>query len=290
MQFWQSLAVTEMDQLIQISKFAEEVGFAGVTVADHLVKPRTIGSPYPYTPDGEPFWEADDPFPDPWVLIAALARETTRLRFMPYVYVLPMRDPFSVAKLVSSAAVLSKDRVILGAGVGWMEEEFRLTGRPFADRGRRTDEMIQIIRALLTGRPVERHGEFHDFDPVRMVPAPARPVEIRIGGTSRAALRRAARHDGWLGLVHTPTELDEIVSFLRGERERGDRSGDPFDVMIAHHPTTPDCGEYRRYRDAGATSVQVPPWRYRGIEASTLDEKRRSLEEFSERYIVPMDD
>jgi len=289
MQFWQSLAVTEVDQLIQISKFAEEVGFTGVTVADHLVKPREIESPYPYAPDGKPFWEADDPFPDPWVLIAALARETRRLRFMPYVYVLPMRDPFTVAKLVSSAAVLSKDRVILGAGVGWMEEEFELTGRPFAERGRRTDEMILVIQELMSGRPVEHHGEFYDFDPVQMVPVPERPVEIRIGGTSRAALRRAARHDGWLGLVHAPTELEKIVAFLRDERARGDRAGDPFDVMIAHHPTTSDCSEYRSFRDAGATSVHVPPWRYRGIEASTLDEKLRSLEEFSERYIVPMD-
>ena len=132
MEFWQSIAVMQVDHLVEVAKIAEEVGFAGVTVADHLVKPREIRSAYPYTPDGKPFWEADESFPEPWVSIAAIAAETTRLRFLPYVYVLPIRDPFSVAKAVSSAAVLSGDRVILGVGVGWMEEEFQLAGQAFA--------------------------------------------------------------------------------------------------------------------------------------------------------------
>ena len=148
MEFWQSIAVTEVDHLIEVSKIAEEVGFAGIAVADHLVKPQEIRSAYPYSEDGIPFWDADEPFPDPWVLIAAVARETTRVRFMPYVYVLPMRDPFSVAKAVSSAAVLSGDRVVLGAGVGWMKEEFDLAGQAFEARGRRTDEMGDSLRSL----------------------------------------------------------------------------------------------------------------------------------------------
>jgi probable F420-dependent oxidoreductase len=288
MEFWQSIAVTQTDQLIELAKFAEELGFAGVTLADHLVKPRDIRSSYPYSPDGAPFWDAAEPFPDPWVLIAAMAQETQRIRFMTNVYVLPLRDPFTVAKLLSSAAVLSNDRVVLGAGVGWMQEEFALTGRDFANRGRRTDEMLEVIGKLLSGGTVAHHGEFYEFEGVHIAPAPKRPVEVRIGGLSRVALRRAARNDGWLGLTHTPEELRNIVAFLRAERERIDRSADPFDVMIAHYPTTPDSGEYERYRDAGADSINVPPWRYRGVETPGLDEKRRSMQEFAERYIVPL--
>ncbi len=288
MEFWQSIAVTEMEQLVELTKVAEEVGFTGVTVADHLVKPREIRSPYPYTPDGQPFWSAEEPFPDPWVLIAAIARETTRLRFMPGVYVLPLRDPFNAAKAVSTAAVLSGDRVILGVGVGWMREEFELAGQQFEARGRRTDEMIEVLARLMSGECVEYHGEFCDFEPVQMAPAPARPVEVRIGGSSRPALRRAARHDGWLGLVHEPEEVEKIVAFIVEERRLLGRGGTPFDFMISHHSTRPDCGEYERYRDAGVTSIQVPAWRYLGIENTTLDEKRRGLEEFAERYIVPM--
>jgi probable F420-dependent oxidoreductase len=288
MEFWQSLAVTEMDQLIALARFAEELGFAGVTVSDHLVKPRRIESLYPYTPDGKPFWNAEDPFPDPWVLIGAMARETTRIRFMPFVYVLPLRDPFNVAKAVSTAALLSKDRVVLGVGVGWMEEEFALTGQAFARRGRRADEMLEVIAKLMTGEGVAHRGECYDFDAVQMAPAPDRRIEIRVGGHGNASFRRAARNDGWLGLRQSPDELEGIVARLREEQKRAGREGRKLDVMISHYPSTPDSGEYERYRDAGATSVNVPPWSYRGVDAPSLDDKRRSLEEFAERYIVPL--
>ena len=287
-EFWQSIAVTEMDELVPLAKKAEEVGFTGVALADHLVKPQTIESRYPYAPDGVPFWEADEPFPDPWVVIAALAAETTRLRFIPYVYVVPMRDPFSIAKSVSTAALLSGDRVVLGVGAGWMREEFVLTGHPFEARGRRMDEMLEIIALLMKGGPVEYHGRFYDFDPVEMAPSPKREVEIRVGGYTPVSLRRAARHDGWLGLVHTPAELDAIVSTLRAERERLGRAETPFDLTIAHDATPDDPDSFRRYRDAGATSFHMPPWRFRGLADAPLAEKERSLETFAERYIVPM--
>ena len=287
MKFWQSVAQTEMDQLIEIAVFAEELGFAGITVSDHLVKPREIRTPYPYTDDGRPFWAADDPFPDPWVLIAAMAQETTRLRFMTYVFVLPVRDPFSVAKAVSTAAVLSNDRVVLGVGVGWMEEEFALTGQAFPGRGRRTDEMIEIIEGLLTGEMVEHHGEFYDFPPVQMAPTPSRRVEVRVGGHTAASFRRAARNDGWLGLNYPPAELEGIIHQLKEERIRAGAQDRSFDVMIAHYPSSPDAGEYEQYAQLGATSVNVPAWCYRREAAPTLDDKRRSMEQFAERYIVP---
>jgi len=230
MEFWQSVAQTEMDQLIEIAKFAEEFGFTGITVSDHLVKPREIRTHYPYTDDGRPFWAAEDPFPDPWVLIAAMAQETTRLRFMTYVFVLPMRDPFNVAKAVSTAAVLSNNRVVLGVGVGWMEEEFTLTGQAFQGRGRRTDEMIEIIAKLLSGEMVEHRGEFYDFPPVQMAPAPSRRVEVRVGGHTAASFRRAAHNDGWLGLNYPPAELEGIIQQIQEERIRKGVQNRPFDA------------------------------------------------------------
>jgi probable F420-dependent oxidoreductase len=290
MEFWQSLALTEMDELIELARFAEEVGFSGITLSDHLATPREIATRYPYTEDGKPMWAPNDAFPDPWVSIAAMAQETTRIRFMPFVYVLPMRDPFSVAKLLSSAAVLSGDRVVLGAGTGWMEEEFALVDREFRRRGRRTDEMLEVIAKLLSGETVDHEGEFYCFEGVSMSPAPDRPIEVRIGGLNRVALRRAARHEGWLGLNHTFDEVAGIVAFLDAERARLGRSEGLFDVMIAHYPTDPAAGEYERYRDLGVDSVNVPPWRYRGLSSLPLDEKRRSLEDFAERYIVPLSD
>lgn len=288
MQFWQSLALTEMDELIELAKIAEQVGFAGVTVSDHLATPLAIRTRYPYTEDGKPMWAPDDAFPDTWVLIAAMAQETTRIRFMPFVYVLPMRDPFSVAKLLSSAAVLSGDRIVLGAGTGWMEEEFALVQREFGRRGRRADEMLDVIAKLLEGGPVHHTGEFYRFEGVHMAPIPSRPVEVRIGGLNEVALRRAARHDGWLGLGHTPEEIRETVAFLGAERRALGRSDRAFDVMISHYPSSEGTTEYERYRDVGVDSINVPPWRYRGLSKISLDEKRRSLEDFAERYIVSL--
>lgn len=288
MEFWQSLALTEMDELIELAKKAEEVGFAGITLSDHLATPRKIDTRYPYTEDGKPMWAPNDAFPDPWVLIASMAQETQRIRFMPFVYVLPMRDPFSVAKLVSSAAVLSGNRVVLGAGTGWMEEEFALVDRPFAGRGRRTDEMLEVIDKLLAGETCDHSGEFYRFEGVHMAPAPDQPVEVRIGGLNRIALRRAARHDGWLGLTHPPEEVRETIAFLETERRALGRESEPFDVMVAHYPASPDSDDYARYRDVGVNSVNVPPWHYRGAEGMSLKDKLRSLEDFAERYILPL--
>ena len=287
MEFWQSLALTEVDQLVAIAKIAEEVGFAGVTVADHLVTPREVHSTYPYMADGNPFWDPADPFPDPWLSIVAMARETTSLRFMPYVYVLTLRDPFSAAKTLSSAAVLSEDRVALGFGVGWMREEFELTGQRFEARGDRADEMIEVMQKLMTGEPVRHDGRFYRFDEVRMVPVPDRRVPIHVGGHSELALRRAARHDGWIAVQLPPEEIEDKMRVVERERGRIDRQGRPFDVTVTHYPTEPGPEEYARYREAGVTRIHVPPWRYRGITDANIGEKRRSLEEFAERYIVP---
>jgi probable F420-dependent oxidoreductase len=290
MEFWQSLALTEVDHLVEIAKIAEEVGFAGVTVADHLVTPAEVRSTYPYMSDGNAFWDPEDPFPDPWLSIAAMARETTTLRFMPYVYVLPLRDPFSVAKTLSSAAVLSNDRVALGLGVGWMKEEFELTGQRFEARGERSDEMIEVIEKLMTGEPVRHAGRFYRFDEVQMAPVPKRPVAIHVGGHSRRALRRAARHDGWIAVTLPPDELAALVAIVEEEREKIGRGHEPFEVMVTHYPIEPGLGESSRYRDSGVTQIHASPWRYRGLTAADIGEKRRSLEEFAERYIVPMAD
>jgi len=118
------------------------------------------------------------------------------------VFVLPARNPVHVAKILASAACLSGNRIALGAGMGWMPEEFRIGEQPFEQRGKRADEMIEVMRKLWSGEWVEHHGEFYDFAPVKMRPVPATPIPIYVGGLSEIALRRAARHDG--GGAHRP--------------------------------------------------------------------------------------
>ena len=118
---------------------SRELGFRAVATGDHFVTPARIDSPYPYTKDRVPWVRPEAPTPDPMVLAGVVAQATRRLRLFVTSYVLPMRDPFAAAKAISSAAVLSDNRLVLGVGIGWMREEFALVGQDFATRGRRCD-------------------------------------------------------------------------------------------------------------------------------------------------------
>ena len=126
-----------------------------------------------------------------------------------------MRTPFAVAKTVGTAAVLSGNRVALGIGMGWNADEFALMEQPFRQRGKRADEMLEVLAKLWAGGWVEHHGEFYDFDRVEMSPAPTERVPVYVGGMSEAALRRAARHDGWISDLHRSDELVGICATLQ---------------------------------------------------------------------------
>src|SRR6478672_1024929 len=237
-----------------MARVADASGYHGIAVSDHVFYPEKLSTPYPYTSDGSPPFAPDTPWPDPWVLIGAMAAVTTRLRFMTNVYVAPARNPFLVAKQVGTAAVLSGDRVALGVGAGWMREEFEHLGQPFGDRGRRLDEMIEVMRALWRGGMVEHHGEHYDFDRLQMSPVPAGPVPIYCGGQSRPAMERAARLDGWIGNAYTPEQALELVGRVRSARP------DPEFEVIVSLLARPDADLFRRMEDAGVTGVLCAPW------------------------------
>ena len=164
MKFVTALAFNAPSHLCALARAAEEAGFASVALSDHLVHPETLRTPYPYTEDGKPRWEPFTSWPDPWVAVGAMAAVTERIRFYTSIYVLPVRNPFHVAKTIATAAAMSDDRVALGVGAGWMKEEFELTGQSFENRGKRMDEMIAVLRKLWAGGWVEHHGRFYDFD------------------------------------------------------------------------------------------------------------------------------
>jgi probable F420-dependent oxidoreductase len=285
MKFVTSLAFSPLDHYGDIARAAEEAGFDGVALSDHVVHPETIKTPYPYTPDGKPRWEPFTPWPDPWVAIAAMTAVTTRLRFLTSVYVLPMRNPFQVAKTVGTAAVISNDRVALGVGAGWMEEEFKLLEQPFRQRGKRMDEMIEVMRKLWAGGMVEHHGKFYDFDRLEMSPAPSQPIPIYVGGLSKPALRRAARNNGWISDLHSTAELKEIVAQLRALREESGRAGEPFHVLASANDAF-DIDGYRRLEEVGVTHLLTMPWMFYGGTIDSLDSKREGIRRFGEEIIA----
>lgn len=286
MKFWQVMALTDMDHLPVLAKRAEELGFEGITLGDHLVTFATQYQTYDYSDDGKVLWYPETHWPDPWVQIAALAQVTTTLKFMNSIYVLPMRDPFTAAKAISTAAHISNDRIILGVGIGWDEAEFRMVGQDFHTRGKRTDEMLEVIRRLMTGDTVEFHGEYYDFPPLQMSPGLRRPMPVVIGGYSQAAFRRAARHDGWIGSHNWFSEVAPLVSAVRQEREKLGRGDEPFDIILGLKDPTAD--NFKRAEDMGVTKIFRAAWLDENGRASvmTLEEKLADLEKFAEEHLA----
>ena len=282
MKFWQSTSWAETEQLCEIARIAEELGFEGILGSDHALYPQQLEPAYPYSESGLPPQTAESEYPDMWTSCAAMAAVTTRLRFSCSVYVLPLRHPVEVAKQAATLSTLSGGRFVLGVGTGWMKEEFEVYGVPFAGRGRRTDEMVEILRGLWAGGMFEFHGESFDFAPIQVSPTPAHPVPIYFGGAAPVALRRTARvGDGWIGAGNTPDEVPALMQTLARLRREAGREGRPFESIVGLYGDV-DLDTYRRLEDAGMTSGVSLPFHFAFGGPSSLERKRRLMEEFAE--------
>ena len=200
--------MVDPSEFLDLARTADGCGWDSIQVADAPFFPEVTSEPYPYTPDGKRFWPLDTPVLDPWVAITAMATVTKRVRFLPSVLRLAIRQPLIEAKALCSVAAVSNDRVALGVGLAWMPEEFKWLGMDKKTRGARQNEAIQVIRLLLGGGFVEFHGKYYDFDRLIMAPVPKKRIPIYVGGSSKPAILRAARYgDGWIGIVHGRDEI-----------------------------------------------------------------------------------
>ncbi len=281
MKFGVAVSLSPLAHYLPLARAADEAGYGFLAISDHVVDHETKTSAYPYTKDGTPRYEPFTPWADPWVAIGAMAAVTERLRFLTNVYVLPMRPPFAVAKVVATAAVLSGNRVALGVGMGWNSDEFDLMEQPFRRRGKRADEMLEVLAKLWAGGWVEHHGEFYDFGRVEMTPAPTERVPVYVGGLSEAALRRAARHDGWISDLHTDAELLEICATLRRYRAELGRAEEPF-AVVGSSKEAAGLDDYRRLADGGVTHLLTMPWVFYAGFTDDLDQRLDGVRRFAE--------
>ena len=278
MRFYVSTAFLDTKEAVEIAKAADDLGYDGIAVPDHVVNLETLQTPYPYTKDGKRRWEAFTDWPDPWVLIGAMALVTTRVRFVTTVYIPAMRDPYSAAKSIGTAAYLADGRLELGVGVGWCEEEFTLMGQQFARRGKRTDEMLELMKALWQPGWTEFDGDFYPTPRLEMQPTPP-PIPIYVGGLSDIALRRAARNDGWIGdLIDTDRALASVTRIRELRAEKG-LSMDDFTVLTPLTDAfTPE--HFARAEAGGIDGIITMPWIfYSGADAS-LAEKIAGMERY----------
>lgn len=288
MQFWQAVPFTHPDELLELVPVIEEAGFEGVLLADHVFAPESYDSRYPYDASGEPPFNERTPFPEVFATICALSMVTTRLRFMPNVYVLPMRHPIEVAKGLSTAAIFSKNRVVFGIGAGWLQEEFEGLDKPFDARGRRMDEQIPIVQKLLSGEVVSASGEFYRFAPLRMNPIPTQEVPFWIGGMNAAALRRAAQYgSGWTGAGTSFEETVAILTELRRLRKQFGRDHLPFDCLIPLTEQLPP-DKMKQLFDLGFTGTVSWPLSFQMAPGATLQQKKDKIREMGEKMIAPV--
>jgi probable F420-dependent oxidoreductase len=283
-------------ELIRFVRRAEALGFYCITVADHVVVPKNISIPYPYTVDGK--YPGTGYHLETLTTMSFLAGATERIRFITSVMIAPYRSPIITAKMLASLDVLSQGRVIVGLGVGWMKEEFEnLNAPPFADRGRVTDEYIKAFRELWTSDNPSFHGKYCEFSNIVFLPKPVQKpaIPIWIGGHSRQAIRRAAQlGDGWhpIGGVPTiPLEPEDVVRDLESLADYAEKAGrNPKEIRVAlkgslfdrEKQSTP--GKRRRFiGSAGEIAADICEYRNAGVDTMIFDVRRPSHTETLER-------
>jgi probable F420-dependent oxidoreductase len=226
----QALGIAAMARALETS------GFDSLWVADHVVQPRAIDSRYPFAADGRATWPTDAPYVEALIALALAASVTERATLGTAVLVLPLRSPVMFAKQAASIDTASGGRLKLGVGAGWLEEEFEALDVPFADRGGRTEEWIELARNCWTGTPAAHASARYTLPAnMLMVPPPDRPIPILMGGHSRVALARAGRlTDGWLGQQALPElDTDELEAAAAEMREAAQGAGrDPAGLEV----------------------------------------------------------
>jgi len=189
------------DALVKLAEKADALRFSSLFVTDHVVIPTSYSSPYPYSPTGKFAGDWTNGYLEPLALMSFLGGVTTRIRLGTSVLVIPYRNPVVTAKMLATLDVMCGGRVILGAGVGWLKEEFEVLGAPsYAERGKVTDEYLRLMRACWTQEPAEFNGPHYRLPPVSALPKPKQKngIPIWTGGHTDAALRRAGElADGW---------------------------------------------------------------------------------------------
>jgi probable F420-dependent oxidoreductase len=257
--------VASGEAIARAARHAEALGFAHLWVSDHIVHPAAQSYPSPY-------------LVDPLVALTWAAAVTERARLGTSVLVVPQHNPLALANALASLDNLSGGRLIVGAGVGWSEAEYDALGYRFSDRGRRMDEILDLLRAAWRDDPVSFAGEHYAFEDVRVLPKPIGPMPLWIGGGVEAAYRRAvARGDGFHVVGLTPEEAGAVV-----ERLRRDRPEPTFTISArtGWDPQGMDPDRIRVEREAyEAAGVQVmvaAPWQ------KDLDSWLRSMDLLAE--------
>jgi probable F420-dependent oxidoreductase len=271
--------------LLDLAVAADEFGFEGIWLGEHLVLPHEYASEHPtaglsgHQHHAGPIIDPATELVDPMAALSAAGAYTTRLKLATGIYILPLRHPLVTARAACTVQEIAGGRFMLGIGAGWLEEEFAALDVPFAERGSRLEESLEVLRAAWRGGPFEHHGTHFDFGPVQVTPRPV-TVPVVLGGNSDRALRRAVRlGDTWFS-SGTPSFDDAL------------RLRDRLAALSAEHGRTTPLRTYfriphadpqllRRYAAEGLTDLVI--WADQVWPKGDISTKRRTLAEAAQR-------
>ncbi len=265
---------TQPDAAATFARAAEEAGFESLWTVEHVVVPSDYESAYPYSPTGKMPGTEDMPIPDPLIWLAYVAAATTRINLATGILILPQRNPVVLAKELATLDHLSAGRMLLGIGVGWLEEEFDAIGVPFAERGKRTDEYVAAMRALWTEDKATFHGEFANFDECIMRPRPVNgPIPVHVGGHTDIAARRAGRlGDGYFPGKGTHEELARTFDIVRTTAREHGRDPDAIEMTTGGNGAVGGgaLDEVKALADLGVARVMLPAFLFYGDTEAAL--------------------
>jgi len=271
--------VATADYATGLARISEELGFESLWPVEHVVMPEEYTSKYPYAEDGRmPI--PDSAIPDPIIWNTWVAASTSRLIVGTAMVILPQHNPVVYAKTLASLDVLSGGRTILGAGVGWLREEAEAVGTDFSNRGKRTDEYIEAMRALWRDPIASYSGEYVSFSEVKCNPRPSREtgIPIHIGGHSKAAAHRAGRlGDGFLPLGGSIGKLGELWKIVEETAREAGR--DPSAIELTYSGAASHDAALE-IEQSGARRMLIA-----SIDKD-LESAKRTLGEFSEKVIA----
>jgi len=250
--------VATPDFALTLGREAEALGFDSLWVAEHVVLFDAHTSRYPYSPDGRFPASGEAGFLDPFGAIGFLAGVTSRIRLGTGICLVPQRNPVYVAKEVATADWLSRGRFDFGVGVGWLAEEFRAVGVPWARRGERTRSYIEVMRRLWLDELSEYKDEFYELPACRQFPKPVQKagVPIHFGGESDAALQRTADiGQGWYGFNLEPDGVAERLARLDRMLAANGRKRTDLVISVSPYLREVTPAKLEAYRRAGVDQV-----------------------------------
>ena len=276
------------ENVASFAKAADDAGFDGLWVFDHVVLQKEQESKYPYSADGKLGFPPTMDFLEPLTQLAFLAGITKRARLGTSVLVLPMRQPVLHAKIMATIDFLSGGRFILGAGVGWWKQEFEVLSVPFERRGKRMDECLQLLKALWTEEFVNFKGEFYEAIDWTCNPKPVQPggIPIWLGGESRGQLRRVGKYaDGWHATPKSMATLQEDFEVAKEAAIAAGRDPEKLTLSIegggvlVPNETGKAAESLNKFKEMGLTHAIV------GVHPRQMADAGPVIEEFASKHL-----